>query len=436
MKTFSCFFLCFSLSIFAQEYEILQHTKPIQIVQLPQLNSSERECNLSLVPNGNSLYFMSTRAMRGGVSGNGDIYQSDFVNGTWQAPIPLETINTTSGEDEPTFSKDGAEMYFQSWDGDWQTKGGPYYRAEKNKGSWIKKGSMGANINCFFSLQSQANLGFGTDGMAVSADGKLFIVACGADYDGPMDMYYSVRTAQGWSYPQVMGVSTEGDERSVFIAADNRTIYFSSDGMGGFGGLDIFKVRIEENGKLGEPVNIGAPFNTAEDDMGFVASADGKSAFFIRNLDIYFADISELSEKIKPIEIEKNKPGKMALVDTIVKREVHDTIQEKITLYFKFNEASIQMIEREKLKNLLQQGIFIVHGYCDALGPVEYNFQLADLRGKAVISEMQKLGISHHNIKKLVHGEYLPAASNSNEIGRALNRRVVIEPKLNTSKPF
>ena len=103
MKTFSCFFLCFSLSIFAQEYEILQHEKPIKIVPLPQLNTSSRECNLSLLPNGNSLYFMSTRAMRGGVSGNGDIYQSDFVNGSWQAPIPLETINTTSGEDEPTF---------------------------------------------------------------------------------------------------------------------------------------------------------------------------------------------------------------------------------------------------------------------------------------------------------------------------------------------
>ena len=124
MKTFSCFFLCFSLSIFAQEYEILQHTKPIQIVQLPQLNSSERECNLSLVPNGKSLFFMSTRAMRGGAIGNGDLYQSNFVDGTWQAPIPLETINTSSGEDEPTFSLDGSEMYFQSWAGDWQTKGG------------------------------------------------------------------------------------------------------------------------------------------------------------------------------------------------------------------------------------------------------------------------------------------------------------------------
>jgi outer membrane protein OmpA-like peptidoglycan-associated protein len=425
MKTFSCFFLCFSLSIFAQEYEILQHEKPIKIVPLPQLNTSSRECNLSLLPNGNSLYFMSTRAMRGGVSGNGDIYQSDFVNGTWQAPIPLETINTTSGEDEPTFSKDGSEMYFQSWAGDWQTKGGPYYRAEKNKGSWVKKGSMGDNINRFFSAQFSANFSFGTDGMAVSADGKLFIVACGADYDGPMDMYYSVKTAQGWSYPQIMGISTEGDERSVFIAADNRTIYFSSDGMGGFGGLDIFKVQIDKNGKLGEPVNIGAPFNTAEDDMGFVASADGKSAFFIRNLDIYYADISELSEKIKPIDTKENK-------QVVPKEPVAETTptlpsNTKITLYFDSDESVLLPQEKNKLEGSSTDKKYVVHGYCDSDGTEAYNLILAEQRCKAVISALTKMGIADTKITMSIHGEASPASNNNTESGKAKNRRVEVE---------
>lgn len=425
MKTFSCFFLCFSLSIFAQEYEILQHEKPIKIVPLPQLNTSSRECNLSLVPNGNSLYFMSTRAMRGGVSGNGDIYQSDLVNGTWQAPIPLETINTTSGEDEPTFSKDGAEMYFQSWAGDWQTKGGPYYRAEKNKGSWVKKGSMGDNINRFFSAQFSANFGFGTDGMAVSADGKLFIVACGADYDGPMDMYYSVKTAQGWSYPQIMGVSTEGDERSVFIAADNRTIYFSSDGMGGFGGLDIFKVQIDKNGKLGEPVNIGAPFNTAEDDMGFVASADGKSAFFIRNLDIYFADISELTEKIKPIDSKENK--RVVPKEPVAEKTPTLPSNTKITLYFDSDESVLLPQEKNKLEGSSTDKKYVVHGYCDSDGTEAYNLILAEQRCKAVISALTKMGIADTQITMSIHGEASPASNNNTESGKAKNRRVEVE---------
>ena len=236
--------LCLSFSSFSQNYEILKHEKPINIVPLHQLNSNLRECNLSILPNGNSLFFMSTRQMKGGGIGNGDIYQSEYMNGEWQHPIPLQSVNTTSGEDEPTFSSDGQEMFYQSWAGDWKNTGGPYYRAENRQGKWIKSGSMGSNINQFFRNESEANFGYGTDGMAVSADGNLFIVACGPNYNGPMDLYYSIKKADGWTYPELMAVSTNGDERSVFIAADNRTIYFSSDGMGGFGGLDIFKVRI------------------------------------------------------------------------------------------------------------------------------------------------------------------------------------------------
>lgn len=424
MKTFSCFFLCFSLSIFAQEYEILQHTKPIQIVQLPQLNSSERECNLSLVPNGKSLFFMSTRAMRGGAIGNGDLYQSNFVDGTWQAPIPLETINTSSGEDEPTFSLDGSEMYYQSWVGDWKSMGGPYYRAEKRSGKWVKTGSMGENINRFFATESSANFGYGTDGMAVSADGKLFIVACGANYNGPMDLYYSVKTKDGWSYPKIMGVSTDGDERSVFISADNRTIYFSSDGMGGFGGLDIFKVQIDKNGKLGEPVNIGAPFNTAEDDMGFVASADGKSAFFIRNLDIYFVDISELSEKIKPIETQiTNQPVEIPSP----KSPEESKTTEKIILYFDSDVSTLNTTEMNKLSACPKTGKMVVHGYCDSDGSDAYNQKLADARCESVLNALIGLGINSASASKVIHGEKSPAMSNETEMGKAKNRRVVLE---------
>jgi len=425
MKTLNCFFLCFSLSFFAQEYEILQHEKPIQIVALSQLNSSDRECNLSVLPNGKSLFFMSTRAMRGGAIGNGDIYQSDFLDGTWQAPIHLKNINTSSGEDEPTFSQDGSEMYFQSWDGNWKSMGGPYYRAEKRSGEWVKTGSMGENINRFFATESSANFGYGTDGMAVSADGKLFIVACGANYNGPMDLYYSVKTKDGWSYPKIMGVSTDGDERSVFIAADNRTIYFSSDGMGGFGGLDIFKVQIDKNGKLGEPVNIGAPFNTTADDMGFVASADGKSAFFIRNLDIYFADISELSEKIKPLDTKENKP--------VVQKESNSEKtpllppNTNITIYFDSDESILLPQEKNKLEGSSTDKKYVVHGYCDSDGTEAYNLTLAEQRCQVVILELTRLGISPSQIDMAVHGESSPATSNKTASGKAKNRRVEIE---------
>lgn len=428
MKYLSFFVLVWFGKIKAQEYEILQHLYPIKIVQLSQLNSPERECNLSILPNSQSLYFMTTRDLRGGTGGNGDVYVSHFENSSWQEPHSLESINTLSGEDEPTFSKDGSEMYYQSWAGDWKSLGGPYYRAEFRNGNWVKKGSMGSNINMFFALQSSANLGYGTDGMAVSPDGNLFIVACGPDYNGPMDLYYSQKTKQGWTFPELMSISTYGDERSVFIAADNRTLYFSSDGMGGMGGLDIFKVRIEDNGKLGKPVNIGEPFNTPEDDMGFVASADGKSAFFIRNLDIYFADISALSENIKPI-LPRTEDTVLQL-PPVVKNSPHPDPpiqQETLRVYFDHDIFSLNPDQLIKIQGFSSKNQKIhLHGYCDSDGSISYNLKLARRRCETVKSELIKQGVDANVIQIHVHGEADPAETNSSDEGKARNRRVEI----------
>ena len=426
MKYTTLFILAVVVNGFAQDYQILEHNQPITIVPLPQLNTPERECNISILPSGNSLFFMSTRAMKGGRVGNGDLFQSDFINNAWQTPVPITSINTDSGEDEPTFSSNGKEMYFQSWANDWRSLGGPYYHAEKKHGQWVNTGSMGTNINRFFAMQAQAHMGYGTDGMAVSADGNLFIVACGPNYNGPMDMYYSVKNSDGWSFPKLMGISTEGDERSVFIAADNRTIYFSSDGMGGFGGLDIFKVEINENGKLGDPINIGAPFNTPNDDMGFVASADGKSAFFIRNLDIYFADISLLTEEIKPVITDTKEP-----TDEPISSEPQNPkkmVIEPITVYFDHDKDNLTPHENSKLVNLPSSLAPIhIHGFCDADGSSDYNMNLAKRRCETVKNQLVERGIQRELIEIHVHGENDPAATNKTEIGKAANRRVIIK---------
>lgn len=425
------YFVVLSIGVksLAQDYTILEHNQHINIMALPMLNTPYRECNLSILPNGKSLYFMSTREGLGDAAGNGDLYQSDFINGQWENPTPLSSINTGSGEDEPTFSADGSTMYYQSWAGDWATMGGPYYQANLMNGIWEKKGSMGMNINRFFTLQSKANMGYGTDGMAVSADGKLFVVACGPDYRGPMDLYYSIKGNQGWTFPKIMGVSTPGDERSVFIAADNRTIYFSSDGMGGFGGLDIFRVRITDDGTLGNPVNIGAPFNTSSDDMGFVASADGRSAFFIRDLDIYYSDITELGEAIKPMT--SSQTVEISRIDNPVKTVDSIPTQlhiEPITVYLEHDVAELQAVELNKLNSITNSKAQIqLHGYCDADGSNTYNLALAKRRCETVRNVLMSQGIPEALIILHIHGEENPIASNHTAKGKAANRRVVVK---------
>ena len=103
-----------------------------------------------------------------------------------------------------------------------------------------------------------------------------------------------------WSNPTPLSdtINSKGIEESVFIHPDNQTLYFSSDGHTGMGGLDIFVSRRQENGRWGAPKNLGYPINTADDDNSLVVSADGKRAYFssnrqggFGNLDLYRFDL-------------------------------------------------------------------------------------------------------------------------------------------------
>jgi hypothetical protein len=255
-----------------------------------------------------------------------EIFHSNLKeNGSWSKPQNAgKQINSESNEDEPSLSLDGSTMYFQSWTVSWQRDGGPYYQVGFEDGEWKNKKGLGGGINKFFYEESERNYGYATDGMAVSPDGNLFIVACGAEYNGNMDLYYSLKENGVWSYPKIFPVSTSGNERSVFIAGDNKTIYFSSNGYDGLGGMDLYKTTFE-NGKIGQIINIGKPFNSSKDDMGFAITKNGNAAFLIRDLDIYYADLTQLDQEIKPIQDENSSPIK----DTVISQ-----IEEKNSDFF------------------------------------------------------------------------------------------------------
>jgi outer membrane protein OmpA-like peptidoglycan-associated protein len=282
---------------------------PIQPSALSVLNSPQRDINLSITPNGRFLYFMSgrgqqpwsqiTTSFRGRPESDGDIWYSEKKNGQWGSPLCLSApINTSSGEDEPNISADGQTVYFQSWRNDWIRSGGPYYRAELRGDRWENPRGLGSGITRFFQMNGIT----ATDGMSISPNGRVFVVACGRQYDGPMDLYVSYKNEEGtWSAPKMLDVSTPRDERSVFIGADSKTLYFASDGWGGFGKLDIFKTTLEGGGTTGELINIGKPFNTPNEDYGFVLDVPRNDVYFVRDGDIYYANLgNNVDARIKP----------------------------------------------------------------------------------------------------------------------------------------
>lgn len=290
----------------------IEHRTDFEIKALTMLNSKYRETNLSITPDGKYLYFMSDRGgqpwseqfgkYNGKKSFDGDIWYAKRSDNTWSNPICLDSaINTNSGEDEPIILPDGQRVVFQSWKDDWKQTGGPYYQAELSGKQWTGLTGLYGGINIFFiGRYNRSRIGYATDGATVSPDGQTFIVACGEDYDGEMDLYMSHKVNDEWRKPKKMSISTPADERSVFLAGDGQTLYFASDGYEGFGGLDIFKTTLNEDGTFGEVLNIGEPFNTKDDDYGFIIAASGEEAFFVRDGDIYSVDISTANPRMKP----------------------------------------------------------------------------------------------------------------------------------------
>ncbi|MCB0410731.1 MAG: OmpA family protein, partial [Flavobacteriales bacterium] len=135
-------------------------------------------------------------------------------------------------------------------------------------------------------------------------------------------------------------INSKGREESVFIHPDNQTLYFSSNGHVGFGGLDIFMSKKQPDGNWGAPINLGYPINTASDENSLLVGPDGTIAYFASNrkggiggLDIYQF---EMPKEIRPEKI------------TYTKGKIYDA-KTKQPL-----EANFELIDVENGKTLTQ----------------------------------------------------------------------------------
>ena len=103
---------------------------------------------------------------------------------------------------------------------------------------------------------------------------------------GGMDLYMSMLDNGRWGpainmNAYVPGINTEGDEIFPFVH-DDGTLYFSSNGHAGLGGLDIFYSKNTE-GSWSPVQNIGSPINSYSDDFSLTYSADKSIGFFSSN---------------------------------------------------------------------------------------------------------------------------------------------------------
>ncbi|HWK99190.1 MAG TPA: OmpA family protein, partial [Parapedobacter sp.] len=125
-------------------------------------------------------------------------------------------------------------------------------------------------------------------------------------------------------------INTPYDESSPYIHADNRTLYFASNGWPGLGDKDIFKSRMDSEGHWEPPVNLGFPINDHQEQSALTVSMNGTQAFFstrrpedaIGGLDIY---AFQLPEPLQPNPV-------AYLKGVIVDAESEEPVQAVVTV--------------------------------------------------------------------------------------------------------
>ncbi|WP_353119776.1 OmpA family protein [Myroides odoratus] len=185
------------------------------------------------------------------------------------------------------FTKDSQIMYFTSNNG--STRGSKRTHYNKDDSSLLKiysakkqaDGRWGNVEELPFNME-----GYNTAHPALTPDEKwMYFVSDRQGTVGQSDLFRVSLYESGRFGPvEHLGdqINTAGRETFPFISSDY-TLYFSSDGHPGFGGLDLFKAKINRDGKIGVPVNLGPDLNSAFDDFGIYIDGATKKGFVSSN---------------------------------------------------------------------------------------------------------------------------------------------------------
>lgn len=202
-----------------------------------------------------------------------DIYVSSQEKGIWKQPIQMEDhINDGTHNACVGLSPEGNILILYKTDKTWTA--GDLYWSELDGENWSEPVMYSKNINTKY-VESSASY---------TPDGKtLYFSSDKPGGFGGKDLYRVTQLPNGeWSLPISLGekINTPYDDDAPFIHPNNTTLYFSSKGHQTIGGYDVFKSEWNHEMGWSEPNNMGHPINTTRDDIFFTVSADGKMGYF------------------------------------------------------------------------------------------------------------------------------------------------------------
>ena len=229
-----------------------------------------------------SLFFTSSRdgATGGKVSAaTGEIFTDIYyterdARGVWSAPRPIDAaVNTAYDEGSCSLSSDFNTLFFTRCRVSKREKlGCEILVSKKSEGGWLTPEPIKVTADSMI----VAHPSLSSDGLT------LYFASNIPNGFGGIDIWKVTRTTEtdNWGEPINLGgdINTAGNDMFPFIHTDG-TLYFSSDGQPGIGGLDIF--RAKPNDKNGWNVeNMRFPINSPSDDFGIIFEKDREAGYF------------------------------------------------------------------------------------------------------------------------------------------------------------
>tara|TARA_R110000868_G_scaffold67582_1_gene200409 strand:+ start:6028 stop:7899 length:1872 start_codon:yes stop_codon:yes gene_type:complete len=261
-----------------------------KLFDLKKLNINSEKSDFGAIQYNDVLYFASSRNESRKIYGWNnepflDLYSSNYneKEATYSEPIPISELNSIYHEGPLTMTQDGKTVYFSSEsfneklfdkNKSKRIKFGQVnlYKATNNNGKWSNITPLPFNSK-----------NYSVSNPSITKDGETLYFASNMPGTlGGLDIWkVKVKADGGFGDPENLGsnVNSSQDESFPFIT-DEGVLYFSSKGLSGLGGFDIFSIDLNKNEVAS---NIGKPVNSEKDDFAFTFNKKNKIGYVSSN---------------------------------------------------------------------------------------------------------------------------------------------------------
>ncbi len=211
-------------------------------------------------------------------------YKAIKKNGKWHFVDTLNAFNdSTLNVGNGAFSVDKSKFYFTKCKKNWKNKTICHiWVSYIEGGEWLTPKELPEPINIKNYTSTQPTIGID----AKKSNEVLYFVSDRPGGKGGTDIWYSIYDKRKKIFKKVKklssSINTMGNEFTPYYDNNTRNLYFSSDGLPGMGGFDIFKTTGDVRNWT-DPVNYGYPINSQADDIYFTLNKNRKQGFFVSN---------------------------------------------------------------------------------------------------------------------------------------------------------